>query len=109
MAVGEEFASNAFFCAASEEYAVGEDDRHGAFWFEVVEAVEEEGEVGGGFGGEAVTFESYVFADGFGGFPAIAEGRIGDDRIEVESFGGVGFFEDVPVVGEGVAVEDLEF
>jgi hypothetical protein len=36
-----------------------------------VEAVEEEGEVGGGLGGEAVAFETHVVGQRVGGFPAV--------------------------------------
>jgi hypothetical protein len=35
---------------------VGQDDGHHAFVFQEVEAVQQEGKIGGGFGGEAVVF-----------------------------------------------------
>lgn len=109
VAVFKEFATDASLGPATEEDAVGEDDGHGAFLVEVVEAVQEEGEVGGGFGREAVVFEAHVFAHCLGGFPAVAEGGIGDDGVEGGFSGGISFAEHVPVVGEGVAVEDGEF
>ena len=38
-----------------------------------MEAEQQEGEVGGGLGGEAVVLEAHVIAQGVGGFPAVAE------------------------------------
>lgn len=57
MAVLEQLGADAFLSTATEEHAVGQDDRHHAFIFEVVEAVQQEGEIGGGLGGEAVALE----------------------------------------------------
>ena len=62
VAVLEQLGADAFFGAATEEHAVGQDDRHHAFVLEVVEAVQQEGEVGGGLGGEAVVLEAHVVA-----------------------------------------------
>jgi hypothetical protein len=39
-----------------------------------MEAVQEEGEVGGGLRGEAVALETHVVGERIGGFPAQAEG-----------------------------------
>jgi hypothetical protein len=49
---------------------------------EEVEAVQQEGEVGGGLGGEAVALEAHVVGHALAGVPAVAEGRIGDDGVE---------------------------
>lgn len=105
----EQFFADSGFCSASKEDAVGEDDGHDAIFFEVVEAVKEEGEIGGGFGGDAMVFEAHVLAGFVARGPAVAEGGIGDDDIEAGFFGGVGFAQPIPFVGEGVAVEDFEF
>ena len=88
---------------------MGQDDRHHAFVFKVVEAVQEEGKIGGGLGGEAVAFKAHVVGQGIGGFPAVAEGRIGHDGIETWLYGRVRLAHHVPLVEEGVAMEDLEF
>ena len=56
VAVIEQLAADAFLGTAAEEHAMRQDDGHHAFVFQEVEAVEEEGEVGGGLGGEAVAF-----------------------------------------------------
>ena len=108
VAVLEQLGADAFFGTATEEHAVGQDDGHHAFVFQEVEAVQQEGEIGGGFGREAVVLEAHVVAHRVGGFPAVAEGRIGDDGVEVGLLGGVQLAQDVPVVGQGVAVVDFE-
>ena len=82
VAVLEQLGADAFLGTATEEHAVRQDDGHHAFVFEEVEAVQQEGEVGGGLGGEAVAFEAHVVGQRVGGFPAVAEGRIGDDGVE---------------------------
>jgi hypothetical protein len=46
----EQLGADAFFRAAAEEHAVGQDDGHHAFVLQEVEAVQQEGEIGGGFG-----------------------------------------------------------
>ena len=56
LAVVEQLGADAFLGTATEEHAVPQDDRHHAFVFQEMEAVEQEGEVGGGFGGEAVLY-----------------------------------------------------
>ena len=89
VAVLEQFGADSFLSAASEEDAVGQDDRHHTFVFEVVEAVEQECEVGGGLGGEAVAFEAYVVGQCFGRFPTKAEGSIGHDGVEARLLGRV--------------------
>ena len=53
MAVLEQLGADAFLGTATEEHAMRQDDRHHSFVFEVVKAVQQEGEVGGGLGGEA--------------------------------------------------------
>ncbi len=60
VAVVEQLGADAFFGSATEEHSVRQDDGYHAFVLEEVEAVEEEGEVGGGLGGEAVAFEAHV-------------------------------------------------
>ena len=79
-----------------KQHAVGQDDGHHAFVLQEVEAVEQEGEVGGGFGGEAVVLETHVVAHRVSGIPAVAERWIGDDGVEVEFLGGVQFAQEVP-------------
>ncbi len=81
---------------------------HHAFVFQKVEAVEEEGEVGGGLGGEAVAFKSHVVGQRVGGFPAVTEGRVGDDGVEAGFLRRVRLPHHVPLVEQGVAVEDVE-
>ena len=73
VAVLEQLGADAFLGTATEEHAMRQDDRHHAFVFEEVEAVEKEGEVGGGFGGDAMAFEAHVVGQRVGGFPAVAE------------------------------------
>ncbi len=46
--------------------------------------MEEEGEVGGGFWGQAVVLEAHVVAQRVGGFPAVAEPG-GVNRVERDS------------------------
>jgi hypothetical protein len=84
----------------------GQDDGHRAFVAQEVEAVQQEGEVGGGFGREAVALEAEVFAQGLVGLPAVAEGRIGDDGVALELLARVHLVEQRRVVGQGVAVVD---
>jgi hypothetical protein len=79
---------DALFDTASEEHAVRQDDRHHAFVFEEMEAVQEEGEVGGGLRSQAVALETHVVGQRIGGFPAQAEGRIGNDGVEERLLGG---------------------
>ncbi len=104
----DEFGSNAFFGTATEQHAVGQDERHGAVAAEVVEAVEQEGEVSGALRRYAVVGEAWVARGLVVGFPAEAEGRVGHDGIKEHGVGGVLLAEQVPVVGEGVAVEDFK-
>lgn len=84
------------------------DDRHHALVLEEVEAVQQEGEVGRRFGGEAVILEPDVIGRGVGRLPFEAEGRIGHNGVKGGPLGRVQFTEDVPLVEQGVAVEDLE-
>jgi hypothetical protein len=60
VAVLEQLGADAFLGTAPEEHAVRQDDGHHAFVLEVVEAVQQEGEVGGGLGREAVALEAHV-------------------------------------------------
>jgi len=90
--------SDAFFGTATEEHAVGEDDGHDAFVFQEMEAVEQEGEIGGGLGREAVVLEAHVVSHRVGGVPAVAEGRIRDDGVEVGLLGGVQLAQHFPIV-----------
>ena len=71
--------------------------------------MEEEGEVGGGLGGEAVTFEAHVVCQRVGGFPAVDERWVGDDGVEARFFRQVRLAHHVPLAEQGVAVEDVEF
>ena len=100
--------ADALFRAASEQHAVRQDDGHHAFILQVVETVQQEGEVGGGFGSQPVVLEPNIVAHRLGRIPAIAEGRIGHDRIEVGLLGGVHLAQHVPVIGQRVAVIDFE-
>ena len=87
---------------------MGQDDGHGALVAEEVETVQQEGEVSRRLGREAVALEAEVLAQRLGGLPAITEGRIGDDGIAFELLGRVHLAEPIPIVGQGVAVVDLE-
>ena len=70
--------------------------------------MEQEGEVGRAIGGHAVVFEPWVFARRLAGFPAVAEGRVGDHGVECRFLRGVGLAEPVPGVGQRVAMVNLE-
>ncbi len=109
MAIRQKLGADALLGTATKEHAMGKDDGHDAFVFEEVESMEEEGEVCSRFGGEAMVFKAYIVAHGIGGIPPVAEWRIGNDGVEIGFLGGVEFAQDVPVVGEGVAVVDVEF
>lgn len=78
------------------------------FRFQVVKAVQQKGEVGSGFGGQAVVLEAHILAQRVGWLPSVTEGRIGHHRIELRHLGRVGFVKPVLVIGEGVAVINLE-
>ncbi len=73
-----------------------------------MEAVQEEGEVGGGFRGQAVVFEAHVVAHRIRGVPAVAKRRIGHDGVEARLLGRVQLAQRVPFVEERVAVKDVE-
>ena len=47
VAVLQQLGADALFGAAAEQHAVGQDDGHHAFVFQVVETVQQEGEIGG--------------------------------------------------------------
>ena len=70
VAVLEQLGADAFLGAAPEQHAVRQDDGHHAFVFQVVEAVQQEGEVGGGFGRQAVVLEAHVVAHRLGRAPS---------------------------------------
>ncbi len=108
VAVLEQLGADAFLRTAPEEHAVQQDDGHHAFVFEVVEAVEQEGEVGGRFGSESVAFEAHVVRQSIIRFPPLAERWIGYAGVEARLLGRVLLAHQVPVVEQCVAVEDLE-
>jgi hypothetical protein len=56
VAVLEQLSADAFLGAATKEHAVRQDDGHDALILEEMKAVQEEGEVGGGFGRESRGF-----------------------------------------------------
>ena len=93
---------------ASEEHAMRQDDGHHAFVFQEVEAMQQEGKVGGGFRSQSIVLEANVVAHRVGRVPAVAEGRIGDDGVEAGFLRWVQLAQGVPLVGQGVAVEDFE-
>ena len=75
--------------------------------------LQQEGEVGGGLGGQAVVLKEHVVANGVGRFPAVAEPSGarpsgGDDGVEAGFLRRVQLAQRVPLVGQGVAVEDFE-
>ena len=100
--------ADAFFRAAAEQHAVRQDDRHHAVVLQVVQPVQQEGEVGRALGRHAVVLEPHVLAHRLGRLPAIAERRVGDDRVELRLLRRVRLAQHVPVVGQRVAVVDLE-
>ncbi len=108
VAVLEEFLADAFLGTATEQYAVRQDDRHHAFVFEEVEAVQQKGKVSGGLGGEAVAFEAHVVSQRIGRLPAVAKRRVGHDGVEARLFGRVLLAQRVPLVEQGVTVENLK-
>src|SRR3546814_3945486 len=70
--------------------------------------MKEEGEVGGALGRHAVVLEEHVLGHGLARLPAVAEGRIGQHRVEMRCLGRVGLAQATTVVGQGVAVVDIE-
>ena len=101
--------ADALFRAAAEQHAVRQDDRHHAFVLQVVEA-----RAAGrrsrrrDLGASAVVLEPHVLAHRLGRLPAVAERRVGDDGVELRLLRGVRLAQHVPVVGQRVAVVDLE-
>lgn len=63
--------------SATEEHAMRQDDGHHAVLLEVLETVQQEGKVGGGFGRQAVVLEAHVLTQRLGGLPAVAKWRVG--------------------------------
>ena len=85
-----------------------QDDGHDAVLLEVLETVQQEGKVGGGFGRQAVVLEAHALTQRVGGLPAVAEWRVGYHRIEARHLGPVRLAHHVSFIGQLVAVEDLE-
>ena len=108
MAVIEQLLADLGFHAASEENAVGQDDGHHAVIFEVLKAVQEEGEVGSRLGCDAWFLKRMSLAVSSPGDQRRLKGWVGDHCIEGGLLGRVFFAEAVPLVVEGVAVVDLE-
>lgn len=73
--VFEQFGADAFFGTTTEEHAMWQDDGHDALVRQVVEAVQEEGEVGGGLGCDSVVLEAHVVGHVLIGLPAISTVR----------------------------------
>ncbi|MNR54840.1 hypothetical protein D3C85_1751060 [compost metagenome] len=76
-----------------------QDDGHHSLVFQEMKAVQQKGKISSRFGSQPVVFEAYVVGQGVGGFPAVAEGRVGDDGVERGFFSGIQLAQDVPVVG----------
>ena len=55
-----------------------------------------------------MAFEPHVVAHRVVGFPAIAEGRIGDDSVKQRFLCGIQLPENVPIIEQRIAVEDLK-
>ena len=108
IAVLEQLRADALLRAAPEKNAVRQDDSHDAFRFQIMEAVQQKGEVRGGFGRKTVVLETHVFTNRFGRLPSVTERRIGHHGIELRHPGRVHLAQPVPVVREGVAVVDME-
>ena len=109
VAVFKQFAADAFLRTATEQYAMRQDNGHSPFPLQVVEAVQQKGEVCGGFRSQPIIFETHIFAQRLSGIPAVAERGIGHHGIEIGLFRRIGFAQHVPVVGQSVAVEYLKF
>ena len=109
MSVFKKLGADALLCATPEKNAVRQDDRHDSVVFEKMKTVQEKGKVGGGFRSESMIFETHVLAQRLGGFPPITEWRISDNGIELRHFSGIGFAQEIPFVGQGIAVVDFKF
>lgn len=106
--VFQQFLAYALLCPAAEEHAVRQDDRHHAVVFEVVQPVQQKREVGRALRRHAVVLEAHVLAHRLARLPAVAERRIGHNRVELRLHPGVRLAQHVPVVSERVTVVDLE-
>ena len=102
----DEVFADLFLGAAAEEDAVWQDDGHDAVLLDVVEAVEQEGEVSLGRRGQAVLAEALVARVELG-VPVCGVGRVGRHSIDVER-AAVIFWIDWPVFVECVGVADDE-
>src|SRR5512138_2444140 len=71
--------------------------------------MKQESKVGSRLWCNAIAFETEIFAQGFRWFPAIAERRISNHRIEFELLGRVHLIQYFPVVQQRVAVVYFEF
>ncbi len=85
-----------------------QDDGHHPVILQVVQAVQQEGEVGGALRRHTVVFETRVVARLLLRVPAETEGRIGHHGIEGRLLCRIGLAQPVPVVFQRVAVMDLE-
>ncbi len=108
IAVLQQFCADPLIRPAPEQHAVRQDDRHGAVLGEEVEPVQQEGEIGRRLRREAVIPEAEILLHLLGRAPAVAEGWIGDDRIELDLLRRVRLAQDVPIVFQTVAVVDIE-
>ena len=104
----QQFFADAFFCPASEQYAVRQDDRHRTILGEKMKAVQEKREVRSGLGRDPIIFETEILAHGVGRSPTVTEGGISYHRVEKHFFRGIGFAQNIPVIEQRVAVEYLE-
>lgn len=108
VAVLQQLFADAGLNAATEKDAVRQDDGHDAVLLQKMEAVEQEGEVRSGARREAVVFEAHIGGKVSRRVPAVAEGRVRHHGVEVRHLGRVCLAQHVPVIGQGIAVEDGE-
>ena len=108
VAVLQELLADAGLHAAAEQDAVRQDDGHDAVLLQKMEAVEQEGEVRSGARREAVVLEAHVCGEVSRRVPAVAEGRVRHYGVEVRHLGRIGLAQHVPVIDQGVTVEDGE-
>ena len=79
---------------------------HDAVLLQVMEAVQQKGEVRRRSWRESVVFEAGIIGHVLFRGPAIAERWIGDDCVKLRHFGRIGLAQHVPVVCQRVAVKD---
>src|SRR5690625_7248416 len=107
MAILEQLGADAAFNASSEQHTMRQNNRHGAFVAEEVETVQQEGKVRCGLRGQAVVFESEVFAQRPAALPPIAERRSSHHRTTLQLLGRIRLVEKIPVIGQGGAVMNV--